>query len=521
MKKLLTTFGLLFTIATAIFAQTPPNAFSYSAVARDANSNPIATTTIGIQISLRQGSPLGTVVYQENHFVNTDQFGLFNLTVGGGSVQSGNISTIDWAAANYYLQVGMDANGGINFLNMGTTQLLSVPYALYAKSAGSVSGGTGITITSVSTAGDTLYLSNGQTFVTGGSGGGTNGTLASVTTANATNVLDVSATLGGNVTASGGELVLARGVCVSNTVNPTVDDVVIADGSGIGAFTPGVSGLQAGSTYHVRAYATNSAGTAYGNNVNFTTQAQDIITSLGCDFANNSGTLTAGAPASGVSSTVFYTGGNGGTYNGQTVNSTGLTGLTATLSAGNFASGSGSLTYTITGTPSAAGTANFSLNIGGQNCTLSRTVNSPVGSISSYIQGNANFSDLLQALTRPDLSTNFVNILSGAGPFTFFAPTNYAFQILFAELGVSTINDIPAAALESILAYHIVNGTLLAASLTEGQIITTLQGGTITVQLSGGATLLDGAGRVVPIIAVDISATNGVIHIIDKVLIPY
>jgi hypothetical protein len=143
MKKLLTTLALLLTIAASTYAQTPPNAFSYSAVARDANSNPIATTTIGIQISLRQGSPLGTVVYQENHFVNTDQFGLFNLTVGGGSVQSGNISTIDWAAANYYLQVGMDANGGTNFLNMGTTQLLSVPYALHAKTAGSIAGGGG------------------------------------------------------------------------------------------------------------------------------------------------------------------------------------------------------------------------------------------------------------------------------------------------------------------------------------------------------------------------------------------
>ncbi len=98
------------------------------------------------------------------------------------------------------------------------------------------------------------------------------------------------------------------------------------------------------------------------------------ITALNCNSATNSGTLTAGTAASGVSSSVPYTGGNGGTHNGQTVNSTGVTGLTATLSAGNFASGSGSLTYTITGTPSAAGTANFSLNIGGQNCTFSRTV---------------------------------------------------------------------------------------------------------------------------------------------------
>jgi hypothetical protein len=140
MKKILTL--LLLAVATiTVNAQTPPEAFSYSAVARDANSNPIANTTIGIQISLRQGSPLGTIVYQENHFVNTDQFGLFNLTVGGGSVQTGAMASIDWTATNYYLQVGMDANGGTNFLNMGSTQLLSVPYALYAKSAGSVSGG--------------------------------------------------------------------------------------------------------------------------------------------------------------------------------------------------------------------------------------------------------------------------------------------------------------------------------------------------------------------------------------------
>ena len=168
MKKLLTTFGLLLSLAATTYAQTPPDAFSYSAVARDANSNPIANTTIGIQISLRQGSPLGTVVYQENHFVNTDQFGLFNLTVGGGSVQSGNISTIDWAAANHYLQVGMDANGGTNFLNMGTTQLLSVPYALYAKSSTPtyITAGSNITLTGQGTQ-DDPYIIN----TTGFSGG--------------------------------------------------------------------------------------------------------------------------------------------------------------------------------------------------------------------------------------------------------------------------------------------------------------------------------------------------------------
>jgi hypothetical protein len=98
------------------------------------------------------------------------------------------------------------------------------------------------------------------------------------------------------------------------------------------------------------------------------------ITALSCSTATHNGTLRAGVAASGVNSVVAYTGGNSGTHNGQTVTSTGVTGLTATLAAGTFANGAATLSYTITGTPSAAGTASFALNIGGQNCTLERTV---------------------------------------------------------------------------------------------------------------------------------------------------
>jgi hypothetical protein len=124
-------------------AQVPPNAFNYSAVARNAAGDPIAASTIGIQITILKTSPTGASQYMENHFVNTDAFGLFNLVIGAGAVQSGNMATIDWSNDTYYLKVGMDANGGSSFVTMGTTQLLSVPYALYAKSAGSVNGNTG------------------------------------------------------------------------------------------------------------------------------------------------------------------------------------------------------------------------------------------------------------------------------------------------------------------------------------------------------------------------------------------
>jgi hypothetical protein len=136
--------NLLFAFCIALFsfaqAQTPPNAFNYSAVARNAAGQPIASATIGIQISILKTSTTGAVQYSENHFVNTDAFGLFNLVIGAGAVQTGSMSAITWGTDNYYIKVGMDAKGSTNFLTMGTTQLMSVPYALHAKTAESLVG---------------------------------------------------------------------------------------------------------------------------------------------------------------------------------------------------------------------------------------------------------------------------------------------------------------------------------------------------------------------------------------------
>ena len=98
------------------------------------------------------------------------------------------------------------------------------------------------------------------------------------------------------------------------------------------------------------------------------------ITGINCGGATLIGSLLSNQIASGVSVSVPYTGGNGGVHAGQTVTSTVVTGLTATLTGGSFASGSGNLSYAITGTPSSAGTASFALNIGGQNCDLNLTV---------------------------------------------------------------------------------------------------------------------------------------------------
>lgn len=116
-------------------------------------------------------------------------------------------------------------------------------------------------------------------------------------------------------------------------------------------------------------------------------EAAGAITSLSCGTAVHNGNLIAGVAVSGVSSVIPYSGGNGGAHTGQTVNSTGVTGLTATLSASRFIFGDGILTYTITGTPSGTGTASFAISIGGQTCTLTRTVSD----VSTMAPGTGSF----------------------------------------------------------------------------------------------------------------------------------
>lgn len=144
----------------------------------------------------------------------------------------------------------------------------------------------------------------------------------------------------------------------------------------------------------------------------------------------------------------------------------------------------------------------------------------PQKNIVQIAQGNSDFSILVQALTRTGLSTNYATVLSGTGPFTVFAPTNAAFTALLSELGYASLNDIPAATLEAVLKYHVVSGKVLAASLTEGQVVTTLNPATFTVSLSGGAKITDKNARVANITTTDLQGSNGVIHVIDKVLRP-
>jgi len=111
-----------------------------------------------------------------------------------------------------------------------------------------------------------------------------------------------------------------------------------------------------------------------------------LISTLNCSGVLNTGTLTSGIAASGVTFQLSYTGGNGASFNSQSVSSTGVSGLTASLSSGTLANGSGNLLYNITGTPLSSGTAIFTVSIGGQTCTISRLVGTPFTCGTSSVQ---------------------------------------------------------------------------------------------------------------------------------------
>ena len=113
----------------------PACTVNYQAVARDADDNIYATRNLGVQIRILSGSTGGPAVYVENHAPTTSSLGLFTLEIGGGNVESGNWEAIDWSAGGYFLEVLMDVNGGTNYSPIGTSPILAVPIASYAKTA--------------------------------------------------------------------------------------------------------------------------------------------------------------------------------------------------------------------------------------------------------------------------------------------------------------------------------------------------------------------------------------------------
>jgi len=162
------------------FSQVP-QALNYQAVARNTSGNLITNQLVGLRLSILAGSSTGIVSYEETQSASTNQFGLFTIAIGIGTPVTGTFNSINWSTGQYWLKIEMDATGGTSYVAMGTAQLLSVPYALYAASSGTAGatgptgangatgtvGATGVTgpTGSTGTAG-----ANGSTGVTGATG---------------------------------------------------------------------------------------------------------------------------------------------------------------------------------------------------------------------------------------------------------------------------------------------------------------------------------------------------------------
>ncbi|MDX6181783.1 fasciclin domain-containing protein [Flavobacterium sp. Fl-77] len=142
--------------------------------------------------------------------------------------------------------------------------------------------------------------------------------------------------------------------------------------------------------------------------------------------------------------------------------------------------------------------------------------------IVNHAIANKNFTTLVAALTYNPAS-GFAGVLSGtvSSPFTVFAPTNTAFTSFLTETGYSGLAAIPANVLETTLKYHVVTGAnVQSTALTNGQVVTTFASQNFTIGLTGGAKITDASDRVSNIVVVDVQCSNGIIHAIDKVLLP-
>jgi hypothetical protein len=264
------------------------------------------------------------------HQTTTNQNGFMSLQLnrdvlgtGCNGAPSTAFQNIPWENGGFWMEVEYQTVPGSPFVNLGQLELASSFYAFAAGTAERIAGfdlsganngdvltynittqqweamppsggGTGFsgnyndltnlpnlsTINtdnqqlSVSATGDTLRLQNGGfVIIPGLSAANTPAQLATLSTTAASSITAISAVSGGNITNNGGATITARGVVWSTSQNPTLASNLGStnDGSGTGSFTSNLSGLTATTTYYVRAYATNSAGTAYGNQVSFTT----------------------------------------------------------------------------------------------------------------------------------------------------------------------------------------------------------------------------------------------------------
>jgi hypothetical protein len=381
--------GLLWWVAVTTSSAQSPNRFSYQALIRNAANVVLVNQSVGMRVSILQGSAAGASVYTETLTASTNAGGIVSLEIGSGIPVSGNFVTIDWSNGPYFIKTETDPSGGTSYSISGTLQLMSVPYAMYSNkgnfndlenkpvidgSETKVTAGASIAVTGTGTTGTPyminfgtqsmtrdqrialaapyagqiiwcnncgspgeLQVFNGTTW-TNWCGGAASAAMATVSTTAASAIAAYTATSGGNITSDGGSAVTSRGVCWSTSPNPTVSDPRTNDGPGSGSFSSSITGLLPLTTYYVRAYTVNGIGTAYGTQISFTTTATvptlatDAASSITTNSATSGGNITSdGGSAVTARGVCWNTSPNPTTANSTTTNGSGTGTFTSSL----------------------------------------------------------------------------------------------------------------------------------------------------------------------------------------------
>jgi uncharacterized protein (TIGR02145 family) len=320
---------LLSMVTVSIFAQAPQG-INYQAVVRNSSGVVIANQLVGLQLTLRQSSTNGTIVYQESQHPTTNQFGLVTVVIGAGTVSMGTFSSMNWGAGPYYIEVGADVTGGTNYTVMGTQQLMSVPYALYAERS-NTPGVTGPTGPAGTNGTNGITGATGPTGIAGATGAnGSNGATGSTGSVgnNGTNGVTGTAGINGTTGATGANGSTgptgAIGATGIDGVNGATG-ITGATGSGGGATGP-----------------TGTAGTNGSNGINGATGPTGVAGNNGTNGTTGpAGTAGTNGPVGPTGSTgIAGTNGSTGIAGTNGANGvTGPTGITGSTGAGGGATG--------------------------------------------------------------------------------------------------------------------------------------------------------------------------------------
>ncbi|MEC8602183.1 MAG: hypothetical protein VXX96_03195, partial [Bacteroidota bacterium] len=308
MKKLI--FFLLILLSASAYSQSPSN-FTYQSIVRDGSGKLLSNKEISFRISVLKNSESGQVVFEEEHSVTTNINGLATLIVGKGSGND-DLGDIDWGDGSYFLKVEIDPEGGFNFIAEDTTQLLSVPYALYSSSSGSSLIITGqdylsisnneITVNQIDLSDDVVGI---LPIVNGGTGSSTAPMVGVITAADAASARNV---LGLSTVASSGsyndlteKLTAGTNIDITNGVISSTDSSTTYT-AGTGISIDGNNAISSTITQYTDADA-QSAFTA-GTNIDIT---NGVISSTDTDTVRS---VTAGGNTLADGETLAFTAGS-------------------------------------------------------------------------------------------------------------------------------------------------------------------------------------------------------------------